>query len=180
MAALSRARCAHPGGSREGSQVQKDKRLDRRVGSQQQPEVMGWSLRAGLAEAPTLQLCSRGRPGGLGAQKLAGVPFPNAPTLPRCLGLLQRHTQCAQDPEIPASAPQQRTGICIGIWFKFSKRTVRTVPATAVLPGTSILAAPLSSQAGAWREGAGLSPGRLCPSPWDPPRSSFQLPRNLL
>lgn len=102
VAALSGARWApHPGGSWESSQGRKDKRLDRRGGSQQRPEVTGLSLLAGLAEAPTPQLCSGGRPGGLLAQKLARVPFSGAPTLPSAWGFYSG-TASAPGPRLPA------------------------------------------------------------------------------
>lgn len=65
----------------------------------------------------------------------------------------------------PAPAPQQGTRICAGIWFKFSKRTALAI---AERPGTSKRAALLRSQVGAERKGAGFSPKRLRPSPWDP------------
>ncbi|EPY85803.1 hypothetical protein CB1_000349025 [Camelus ferus] len=69
-------------------------------------------------------------------------------------------------PAAAPSAPQQGTRICTGIWFKFSKRTALAVVELSELENYLLGCAP--PQVGSWREGAGLSPKRLRPSPWDP------------
>lgn len=132
----------------------KDKGLDRRDGSQQQTEVMALSLRDGLAETPTRQLCSEARrPAGSEASRGA---LPDAPTLPRC-----------QDPELLASTPQQRTGICTGIWFKISKRTV---PATASSAHRDINTSCSAALPGRRLEGGrGIEPQKALPFTWGSP-----------
>lgn len=121
----------------------------------------------GCPYVPGLKPRTEAAPGEAGA--LGGKPRRSPRSCPNA----------AQRPGAPTaaspSAPQQGTRICIGIWFKFCKRTGHRAAPRDINPSCSV-----ALPGGRIDEGSGIQPQTAPPVTLRPPPLLASRPRNLL